>query len=223
MPDAWHRHSWKRWKLLFVSNGGLWQSEEHFSDVHMSILLCGQEVSPCCCADTTMGELAAGRAAALLLPNEAGCTADFVGCSILLLEGGAGGYVNQGKTIWWAVVIRFTTNFGCAIQECNCYDMTSVSWKHCHAVLLVLVTPLVYSGVSSRFGAQCLSSELCCAVWTVTAAAAASRIFLLPVLSRGAQKSSRQDGLDIMPFLLFRIVKMVILHGIFLFYVAVLA
>lgn len=148
MPDAWHRLSRKRWKLLFVSNGSLWQNEEHFVDVHMSSLLRGQEVSLCCCGDAnaTMGEQAVGRPAALLVPNEASCTAGSVGSSILLLEGGTGGHFNQGKAIWWALVVGFMTNFACATQECNQYDMTSVSWKHCHAVLLVLGYPAGTTG-----------------------------------------------------------------------------
>lgn len=70
-------------------------------DVHMSSLLCGQEVSLCCCGDanTTMGELAVGRPATLLVPNEASCTASSIGSSILLLEGGTGGHFNQGKAV----------------------------------------------------------------------------------------------------------------------------
>lgn len=136
-------------------------------------LLCGQEVSPWCCGDanTTMGALAVGRAAALLVPNETSCTASSFGSSISLLEGGTGGCFNQGKAIWWALVIGFMTNSACAIQECNWYDMASVSWKHCHAVLLVLgYTAGAIGSFSTFWGLSvwaqschcCLSCHWCC-------------------------------------------------------------
>lgn len=153
-----------------------------------------------CCgdADTAMGELAVGRAAAPLVPNEMSCTASSFGSSILLLEGGAGGYFDQRKTIWWGLVIGFMTNFACAIQECNWYDMTSVSWKHCCAVLLVLDYTAGTIGSFIIFGGSVSELRAVTAVWAVTAAA--SMLFLLSILSRAAQRSSRLEGLDIMFF-----------------------
>lgn len=109
-----------------------------------------------------MGELAVGRAAAPLVPNEASCTASSVGSSILLLEGGTGEYFNQGKTIWWALVTGFVTNFAWAMQECNRHDTTSVSWKHCHAVLLGLGYTAGTIGPFVMFWGLSVSAVLCC-------------------------------------------------------------
>lgn len=46
-----------------------------------------------------MGELAVGRAAAPLVPNEINYIASSFGSSILILEDGTGGYFDQEKTI----------------------------------------------------------------------------------------------------------------------------
>lgn len=69
---------------------------------------------------------------------------------------------------------RFMTNFACAIWECNCYDTTSVEWKHCHAMLLVFGYAAGMVGASVAFWGSV--SELCYAV-PAAATAAASRHF----------------------------------------------
>lgn len=89
----------------------------------------------------------------------------------------------------------FMTNFTCAILEHNWYDMTSVSWRGCHAPLLGFGFAAVVTGSFVAFWVSV--SGLCCTI--LAAAAASSRHFasLAPFL-RAAQRSFRLNGLDIM-------------------------
>jgi len=103
---------------------------------------------------------------------------------------------------FWSSV--FMTNFTCAILERNWYDVTSVSWRDCHAPLLGFGYAADTTGSFVAFWVSV--SGLCCTV--LAAAAASSRHFasLAPFL-RAAQRSFRLNGLDTMFSVLLRTVK----------------
>lgn len=118
--------------------------------------------SRCGDANTAMGELAVGRAAAPLVPNEINYIASSFGSSILILEDGTGGYFDQEKTIWWARVIRFMTNFACAIQtrvQPVWHDFSVIETLPCRVACFRLHCWYIWV-FCHVLGDQCLSSKL---------------------------------------------------------------
>lgn len=111
------------------------------------------------------------------------------------------GHFNQRRTIWWAQVIGFMTNFACAIWEWNWYDITWAEWKHCQAMLVVFSCTAGTIGLLSHFGGSV--PGLWCAVLATAAAARRLLTSLGSILSRDVQRSFRLDGLDKMLWVFF--------------------
>lgn len=200
MPEAWHRHSWKRWRFLFASQGRLWQTKELFLGIQASSLPHAPGESPCCCGDaTTTAHRWAGWQEELqhyLCCAKQVTLESWFAATFFYLQKGLGDILNRGGQSdkhWssgsWRILI---VQYGSATGVTQLRQRGNITTQCC------LFMQLLWLCLSLHFGISVSGTSA-----VLAAPAAASRHFVSPasIFSGASQRSLRLDGLDIMSVL----------------------